>query len=111
MTNAGTLTLLLAGSVALLLVGAALAAVPMGGTSGKMRERVRRATGLDAQPVAEVATNIRVTAADERRPLRRLVEALGYNPELPPAFAASVPLVVTAAAAAGLLAFWRVGSS
>lgn len=98
---------LLAGILAVLLVWAALA-IARGDTSGRMRERVRAATRIDAQVVAEAGPNIRVTARDERRPLRRFAEALGYNPELPPAYAASVPGVVALAGIAGLLSFWRM---
>ena len=47
-------------------------------------------------------------APDERRPLRRLAALLGYNPELPRAYAASPLFVIAAAGLAGTASYWRV---
>jgi tight adherence protein B len=99
---------LLACTLALLLIGAA-AILVFSGSSNRMRERVRGATGIDTRPVVEAGPNIRVMAPDERRLLQRFFAVLGYNPELPPAYAASLPIVIAASSTAGLLAFWRVG--
>ncbi|MBX6740528.1 MAG: type II secretion system F family protein [Acetobacteraceae bacterium] len=100
------LPLLACGAALLLLVAAAI--VVFGGSSERMRQRVRGATGIDARPVADAGPNIRITAPDERRLLRRFAEALGYNPELPAAYAASMPVVVGAASLTALLVFWRM---
>ena len=108
--GSGTLVVLLVGAIALLLTGAAVILL-RDGASGQMRERVRRVTGTGAQLAVETGPNIRITAPDERRPLQRFAEGLGYNSELPPAYAASVPAVATVALAAGLLTFWRVGAT
>lgn len=105
MTNA-TVPLLACAVALLLLFGAA--AILLGGSSDRMRQRVRGATGIDTKPVVEAGPNIRITAPDERRLLRRFGEALGYNPELPPAYMPSLPVVTSAAGLAGLLAFWRM---
>jgi tight adherence protein B len=91
---------------ALLLAGAA-AFLMHGSKSGRMRERVRRAVDLDAATVVAADPTIRVLARDERRPLLRLAAALGYNPELPPGYAASPFFVIAAACVAAVLVYWR----
>jgi tight adherence protein B len=96
------------GTAALLFAGTAVF-IMRGGTSGRMRERVRRAVDLDSATVATADRTIRVMAPDERRPLLRLAMALGYNPELPPGYAASPLFVIPIACMAGALVYWRAG--
>ena len=93
---------------ALLLVSAAVMLI-RGGNADRMRERVRAAGALDTTAVLTPDRQIRVTAPDERRPLQRLAAVLGYNPELPRAYAASPLFVVAAAGLAGAVTYWRVG--
>jgi tight adherence protein B len=102
----GTLAVLI---VALALLLAAAAIVLMrGSTAGRMRERVRAAGALDATTVLAADQKIRVMAPDERRPLQRLAAVLGYNPELPPAYAASPLFVIAAAGLTGAASYWRL---
>jgi tight adherence protein B len=93
-------------TAALLLAGAAVFLM-RGATSSRMRERVRRAVDLDAATVATTDPTIRVLTPDERRPLLRLAAALGYDPALPPEYAASPVFVIVAACAVAALIYWR----
>jgi tight adherence protein B len=106
--NAAPVLPWLLGVMALLLAGAAVLLLG-GGASARMRGRVRLATGIDSRPVVEAGPNIRVATRDERRPLQRLAELFGYNAELPPAHAASVPFVAAAMGFVGTVVFWRAG--
>jgi tight adherence protein B len=106
--NVGALLALLAGVLGLLLAWAASVVLRSG--SGKLlRDRALAAGGLDgAHSVVKASPSIRIATAGERSLPQRLVEALGYNRELPPAYTASIPVVAGIAVAAGLLVFWRV---
>src|SRR4051812_10391250 len=92
---------------ALLLVGAAIV-IMRGSSANRMRERVRAAGALDATTTLAPDRKIRVMAPDERRPIQRLAAVLGYNPELPRAYAASAVFVIAAAGLAGTASYWRV---
>jgi tight adherence protein B len=102
----GMLTGLIVAS-ALLLVGAAVVLL-RGSSADRLRERVRAAGALDATTVLAADRKIRIMAPDERRPLQRLAAVLGYNPELPRAYAASPLLVIAAAGLTGAASYWRV---
>jgi tight adherence protein B len=93
--------------LALLLFVAALMLLRRG-NANPMRDRVRMATGIDSRPVIEVGRTIRIITRDERRMGQVIAEAFGYNPELPPAYAASILTLVAVGASIGLVLFWRV---
>jgi tight adherence protein B len=93
-------------TTALLLAGTAVVLL-RSTTSSRMRERVRQAVDLDSTTAAAENQTIRVITPDERRPLLRLAAALGYNPNLPPAYAASPFFVIIAACVAAALIYWR----
>ena len=97
----------LAGAIGLVLVILAML-VMRGGSVGQMRERVRSATTVEPMVPLASETRIRIVAPDERRLLLRMAAVLGYNPELPHAYAASPMLVITAATTVGLLAYVRL---
>lgn len=99
---------LLAGGAAALLVLAAVILLLRRGAALRMQKRLEAVGLLHAGKATATGPNIRVTTRDERRLLERLLEAVGYNPDLPPGYAASVPLVVAAAAAAGALGFVKL---
>ena len=98
---------LLAGGLAALLLVAAFLTLRRGAAAGRMRERVRDVSGLGARAVVVAGPSIRVASREERGSLRRFAEAIGYNPELPAAHAASVPFVMVAATLAGAVAYWQ----
>jgi tight adherence protein B len=94
------------GAAALSLAGTALFLL-RDRTPGRLRARVRQATDLDSAATAD--RTIRVRAPDERRLVLRLAAALGYNPELPPGYAASPFFVIIIACVVAAPVYWRAG--
>ncbi|MGK7864840.1 type II secretion system F family protein [Falsiroseomonas sp. E2-1-a4] len=105
------LAYLAAGGILLMLAASAMLLLP-GRATIRMRERVRSATGNAAKPtpVAKQQT-IRRRATGEHRLWNGISAALGYNRDLPPAFAASPPLVAASSCLMGLVLFTQLRSS
>ena len=98
-------------AASLLLLGAgAILVLPSGGANKALRQRVLAAGSLDtAEPGANVL-DIRVKAPTERTFLIRAAELLGYDRNLPPAYAPSLAYLVPPAALVALAA-WRLVTS
>jgi tight adherence protein B len=101
---------LAAGGIALLLATTVLVLMP-DATTRRLRDRARDAAGTADRVVAGPKQSIRVDAPAEHTVWSRFAEALGHNRNIPPPYAASIPMVILTSGFAGLVMFWQMQSS